>query len=150
MASGKVDETDKHRVLLTLEPSATRPTHLTYGPDNYVYSATRGMDTLYVDPWLRNADGYAALTFNRYPIADHNVTAYENVNSNFLRIENNDLIVESATEVDSIIVYSVLGRMAIRTAGSRCPIGSLPAGIYSIRVLLRGGDGFSAKVAIKK
>ena len=108
------------------------------------------MDTLYVDPWLRNADGYAALTFNRYPIADHTVTAYEKVSNHFLRIESNELIVESATEVDSIIVYTVLGRMAIHATGNSCPIGSLPAGIYSIRVLLRGGDGFSAKVAIKK
>ena len=150
MASGKVDETDKHRVLLTLEPGATRPTHLTYGPDNYVYSATRGMDTLYVDPWLRNADGYAAFTFNRYPIADHTVTAYEKVSNNFLRIENSELIVESASEVDSIIVYTVLGRTAIRTTGNRCTISSLPAGVYSVRVCLRGGDGFSTKVAIKK
>jgi hypothetical protein len=108
------------------------------------------MDTLYVDPWLRNADGYAALTFNRYPIADHTVTAYEKVINNFLRIENNELIVESASEVDSIIVYTVLGRTAIRTTGNRCTISSLPAGVYSVRVCLRGGDGFSAKVAIKK
>lgn len=150
MASGKVDQTDKRLVILTLEQSAVRPTHLTYGPDNYVYSATRGMDTLYVDPWLRNTDGYAALTFNRYPIADNTVTTYEKVNNNFLRIENNELIVESASELDSIIVYTVLGRTAIHTTGNRCSISSLPAGVYSVRVCLRGGDGFSTKVAIKK
>ena len=93
MASGMVDQADRHVVLLTLEPNAARPTHLTYGPDNYVYSATRGMDTLYVDPWLRNDDGYAALTFNRYPIADYTVTAYEAISGKgFVRMENNQLI----------------------------------------------------------
>ena len=147
MASGKVDEADKHVVLLTLEQSATRPTHLTYGPDNYVYSATRGMDTLYVDPWLRNADGYAALTFNRYPIADHTVTAYETVaGKGFVRIENNELIVDSPVGVDSIIVYSVLGKTVKRTQGDRCNMQSLPSGIYSILIRLRNGEGLSTKI----
>ena len=147
MASGKVDEADKHLVILTLEQSATRPTHLTYGPDNYVYSATRGMDTLYVDPWLRNEDGYAALTFNRYPIADHSMTSYEAVAENsFVRVENNELIVESEAEVDSMVVYSVLGKMVLRTSGNRCPIQSLPDGIYGVRICLRNGDGLSTKI----
>lgn len=147
MKSGKVDDADKHIVVLELEPEATRPTHLTYGPDNYVYSATRGMDTLYVDPWLRNEDGYAALTFNRYPIADHSVTAYEVVeNKGFCRMENNELIVESESGVDSIIVYTVLGQVAECTTGNRCSMQSLPHGIYGIRIRLRNGEGMSTKI----
>ena len=147
MKSGKVDEADKHVVILELEPEATRPTHLTYGPDNYVYSATRGMDTLYVDPWLRNEDGYAALTFNRYPIADHNVSSYENVSDKgFCRIEGNDLIAESPSGVDSIIVYTVLGQTVLRAAGNRCSLATLPRGIYSIRINLRNGEGLSTKI----
>ena len=147
MASGCVDNADKHVVLLTLEQGANRPTHLTYGPDNYVYSATRGMDTLYVDPWLRNEDGYAALTFNRYPIADYNATSYETIGQQaFLRIEGDELIAESTVGVDSIIIYSVLGRMVSRTAGNRCSMAMLPRGIYGIRILLRNGEGLSTKI----
>lgn len=81
MASGRVDANDHHMVVLELESSVTKPTHLTYGPDNYVYSSSRGMDTLYVDPWLRNSDGYAALTFNRFPIADYAPTAIGDINN---------------------------------------------------------------------
>lgn len=147
MKSGKVDEADKHLVLLELEDGATRPTHLTYGPDNYVYSSTRGMDTLYVDPWLRNADGYAALTFNRYPIAGQGTTAYEKIaDKGFVRIENNELIVESAAGVDSIYVYSVLGQLVKSTKGNRCPMEGLPSGIYGVRIRLRNGDGLSTKI----
>lgn len=147
MQSGKVDELDKHLVILQPESSAARPTHLTYGPDNYVYSATRGMDTLYVDPWLRNEDGYAALTFNRYPIADHMVTAYEVVESKaFCRLENDQLIVESAAGVDSVIVYSVLGQVVKRTIGGTCSMTGLPRGIYGIRIRLRNGEGVSTKI----
>ncbi len=147
MVSGGVDEADRHTVLLTLSPSAARPTHLTYGPDNYVYSATRGMDTLYVDPWLRNSDGYAALTFNRYPIAEHNMTAYDKVeDDSFLRIEGDELIVESTVGVDSITIYSVLGRVVSQVAGQRCSLHTLPKGIYSVRISLRNGEGLSTKI----
>lgn len=147
MKSGKVDENDKQVVLLELENTASRPTHLTYGPDNYVYSATRGMDTLYVDPWLRNADGYAAMTFNRYPIADYNTTSYEKIEEkSFLLIEGEDLIVESIVGVDSIIFYSVLGQMVKSVAGARCSMSALPRGIYSIRINLKNGEGLSAKI----
>lgn len=151
MKSGRVDATDKTVVLLDLENTASRPTHLTYGPDNYVYSSTRGMDTLYVDPWLRNEDGYAAMTFNRYPIADHNTTAYEKIeDKGFLRLEGDELIVDSTTGIDSIIVYSVLGKTVKSVAGDRCSMADLPRGIYSIRIILINGDGYSTKVAIKK
>ena len=151
MKSGRVDATDKTVVLLDLENTASRPTHLTYGPDNYVYSSTRGMDTLYVDPWLRNEDGYAAMTFNRYPIADHNTTAYEKIeDKGFLRLEGDELIVDSTTGIDSIIVYSVLGKMVKSVADDRCSMADLPRGIYSIRIILINGDGYSTKVAIKK
>ena len=147
MASGMVDPADRHVVLLTLESNAARPTHLTYGPDNYVYSATRGMDTLYVDPWLRNDDGYAALTFNRYPIADYTVTAYEAVAGKaVVRVENNELIVDSPVEVDSIIVYTVLGRVALYAKGDRCSMQTLPSGIYGVRIRLRNGEGLSTKI----
>lgn len=147
MASGKVDESDKHIVVLTLSSGATRPTHLTYGPDSYVYSATRGMDTLYVDPWLRNADGYAALTFNRYPIAGHDATAYEALEEDCIyRIENDELIVESTAGIDSIYVYTVLGRVAMCTTGNRCSLKSLPSGIYGIRICRRNGAGISTKI----
>ena len=147
MSSGRVDATNKHVVLLELESTATRPTHLTYGPDNYVYSATRGMDTLYVDPWLRNADGYAALTFNRYPIAEHNTTAYEKIeDKGFLRIEGEELIVESIKGVDSVTVYSVLGQIVLQVNDSHCSVASLPRGIYSVRVSLRNGEGLSTKI----
>lgn len=147
MASGMVDQADRHVVLLTLEPNAARPTHLTYGPDNYVYSATRGMDTLYVDPWLRNDDGYAALTFNRYPIADYTVTAYEAISGKgFVRMENNQLILDSPVEVDSIIVYTVLGRVALYAKGDRCSMQTLPSGIYGVRIRLRNGEGLSTKI----
>lgn len=147
MKSGRVDAADKRVVLLELESTAARPTHLTYGPDNYVYSSTRGMDTLYVDPWLRNNDGYAAMTFNRYPIADHNTTAYEKIeDKGFLRLEGEELIAESATGIDSIIVYSVLGQMVKSVAGDRCSLADLSRGIYSIRINLRNGEGLSTKI----
>lgn len=147
MQSGQTDEKDKHVIVLTLEQGAARPTHLTYGPDNYVYSATRGMDTLYVDPWLRNADGYAALTFNRYPIADHSATTYKAIEESvFCRVENHELIVDAAAGVDSIIVYSVLGQVVQRTTGNRCSMQPLPRGIYGIRIQLRNGEGLSTKI----
>ena len=147
MKSGKVDTADKHIVLLELESSAARPTHLTYGPDNYVYSATRGMDTLYVDPWLRNEDGYAALTFNRYPIADHSVSAYENISGKgFCRVEGEELIADSPAGVDSIIVYTVLGQTVLQVKGDRCSMAALPRGIYSVRINLRNGEGLSTKI----
>ncbi len=147
MSSGRVDATNKHVVLLELESTAARPTHLTYGPDNYVYSSTRGMDTLYVDPWLRNNDGYAAMTFNRYPIADHNTTAYEKIeDKGFLRIEGEELIVESIKGVDSVTVYSVLGQIVLQVNDSHCSVASLPRGIYSVRVSLRNGEGLSTKI----
>lgn len=147
MSSGRVDATNKHVVLLELESTATRPTHLTYGPDNYVYSATRGMDTLYIDPWLRNEDGYAALTFNRYPIAEYNTTAYEKIDTNgFLHIAGEELIVESIKGVDSITIYSVLGQIVLQVNDSHCSVASLPRGIYSVRVSLRNGEGLSTKI----
>ena len=147
MKSGRVDAADKRVVLLELESTATRPTHLTYGPDNYVYSSTRGMDTLYVDPWLRNNDGYAAMTFNRYPIADYNTTAYEKIEKmGFLRMEGEELIAESTAGIDSIIVYSVLGQMVKSVAGERCSLADLPRGIYSVRINLRNGEGLSTKI----
>jgi hypothetical protein len=147
MQSGQTDEKDKHVIVLTLEQGAARPTHLTYGPDNYVYSATRGMDTLYVDPWLRNADGYAALTFNRYPIADHSATTYKAIEESvFCRVENHELIIDAAAGVDSIIVYSVLGQVVQRATGNRCSMKPLPRGIYGIRIQLRNGEGLSTKI----
>lgn len=147
MLSGRVDEADRRTVVLELDPTATRPTHLTYGPDSYVYSATRGMDTLYVDPWLRNDEGYAALTFNRYPIADHSVTAYEVVKDKAIcRIEEEVLIVDSKADIDSIAVYTALGQLALLSTGHRCSLQSLPTGIYGISIRLKNGEAVSTKI----
>ncbi len=79
--SGYVDEANPARVILETTNAITASA-LTYGPDSRAYSATRGMDTIYVGPWLRNAEGFAALTFNRFPITEALVTDLQALSEN--------------------------------------------------------------------
>lgn len=71
---GYIDPLDSTHVVLETQNAVTASA-LTYGPDSRAWSDTRGMDTIYVDPWLRNPQGFAALTFNRYPITEATTTA---------------------------------------------------------------------------
>lgn len=143
--SGYVDNTDTHCVVLELAPGQ-RPTHLTYGPDNYVYSSTRGMDTLYVDPWLRNAEGYAALTFDRYPIAEASVLSYEVIEGqHFVRIEGDMLLAESLKGIDSIEVYSPSGVLCAKATTYVCPLKNIARGIYAARVRMQNGEAITCK-----
>ena len=142
---GYVDNTDSHCVVLELAPGQ-RPTHLTYGPDNYVYSSTRGMDTLYVDPWLRNAEGYAALTFDRYPIAEASVLSYEVIEGqHFVRIEGDMLLAESLKGIDSIEVYSPSGVLCAKATTYACPLKNIARGIYAARVRMQNGEAITCK-----
>lgn len=75
---GYVDSAKPEQVVLETQEIVTAEA-LTYGPDSRAWSETRGRDTIYVDPWLRNPYGFAALTFNRYPISEPTATAVEAV-----------------------------------------------------------------------
>ena len=143
---GYVSVSDRRKVVLELQ-SGQQPTHLTYGPDNYVYSSSRGMDTLYVDPWLRNDDGYAALTFNRYPIAEHTATSYTALDSRtFCRVEGDMLLAESAAGVDSIELYSPAGGLLERVENDSCSLARLGQGVFAARIILRNGETLVCKL----
>ncbi|MDR0711261.1 MAG: DUF5018 domain-containing protein [Prevotellaceae bacterium] len=66
-------EYDSSVLLITANNPITATT-LTYGPDAYVKSAYTGADTLYTGPWLTNARGISALTFNRVNIGREDLT----------------------------------------------------------------------------
>lgn len=105
---GYVDASNPEQVVLETQDAVTA-TALTYGPDSRAWSDTRGMDTIYIDPWLRNPYGFAACTFNRFPITDATPTGTVST------LERNEMIgCKYLREGQLIIVrgrkrYNVLG-----------------------------------------
>ena len=147
MRRGYVDPSNNHRIILETEGAQSALTHLTYGPDNYVYSATRGMDTLYVDPWLRNEEGFAALTFDRYPIGSPTTTACEPIGDyGYLMVEGETLRFDSPAVVDSMTLYTPTGKQVRETQGHVLPMAALPHGLYVATIHLASGQVATGKL----
>ncbi|MGM9824882.1 MAG: sialate O-acetylesterase [Paludibacteraceae bacterium] len=139
VSEGLVNPSNACEVVLRLTSRCTA-THLTYGPDNYVYSTTRGMDTLYVDPWLRNEQGFAAVTFDRYPIADAATSFYQVSEEGYVHITDGVLYVEpKAGTVSQIRVLSMDGRCVAATNEACCDMRGLGTGIYMVEFRLSTG-----------
>lgn len=128
---------DNKTVTLELIGSSSA-THLTYGPDSFVFSPTRGMDTIYVDPWIRNDQGYAALTFNRVPIASYTTTSFcnEKVNDGLkYYISDNFLVLQSQRAIQYVQVLNSQGQVvAFVLSKNEVYIKSLPIGMYVLKV----------------
>lgn len=150
VSEGLVNPSNTCEVILRLASPSTA-TALTYGPDNYVYSSTRGMDTLYVDPWLRNEQGFAAVTFDRYPIAGAGTSFYQVSEDAYVHITHGVLCVEPiAGSVSQMRILSMEGKCVATTSNAYYDMRGLGVGIYMVECRLSTGRSIYLKARNKE